>query len=117
MLSLAGWIPIIGPVIDGVVHIYTQMTNTQVQKETVELQSVNAVTLGFLHEIGVRIGRDMIMFPGSIYCGTIIWDRYMEIRHPELVWGVLPLTGSMEYLPYALLTFFFGSSFLYWTRK
>lgn len=117
MLSIATWIPIIGPIIDGVVSVYKQFTNTEVQKETVELQSSNALTIAFLHDIGVRLCRDIIMFPGSVYCGTIIWDKLMAIRHPELVWGVLPLTGTLGYLPYALLTFFFGSAYLLWNRK
>lgn len=122
--SVAAIIPIFGPIIDGVVSIYKQKTNTEVTKikldnaMTVEgMQDSNQLVTLFASDVMVKVCRDIIMVPGSIYCGTIIWDRFMALRHPELIWGVLPLQGAMEYLPYALLTFFFGSAFLYWKRK
>lgn len=122
--SIASIIPILGPIFDGIVSIYKQKTNTEVTKIKMEddltvqaMQSSNQLVSLFASDIMVRVCRDIIMFPGSIYCGIIIWDRFMAIRHPDLVWGVLPLQGAMEYLPYALLTFFFGSAFLYWKRK
>jgi hypothetical protein len=122
--SVASIIPIVGPIIDGVVNIYKQKTSTDVEKKRIDadldkeaMQTTNALVTTFANDVMVKVCRDIIMVPGSIYCGTIIWDRFMDIRHPEWVWGVLPLQGAMEYLPYALLTFFFGSAFLYWKRK
>lgn len=122
--TAASFIPIFGPIIDGAVSIYKQKTNTDVTKIKMDneltvqgMQASNQLVTLFADNVMVRVCRDIIMVPGSIYCGTIIWDRFMDIRHPELVWGVLPLQGAMEYLPYALLTFFFGSAFIYWKRK
>jgi len=122
--SLTSLIPVLGPIIDGVVSIYKQKTDTDVQKLTINtnadvayMQSTNQLVSSFASDAMVRACRDIIMVPGSIYCGAIIWDRFMDLRYPGLVWGVLPLQGAMEYLPYALLTFFFGSAFLYWNRK
>jgi len=121
---MLSWIPILGPVIDGLTTVYKSFTDTKVKIATIKsnediavMQTSNDLTKAFVNDIGVRLCRDIIMFPGSVYCGTIIWDRFMDIRHPELVWGVLPLQGAMEYLPFALLTFFFGSAYLYWNRK
>lgn len=122
--SVATFIPIVGPIIEGVTTIYKQKTDTKVAlvKEdnalTVqEMSSANQVTSMFVSDVAVRICRDIIMFPGSIFCGTIIWDRWIELRYPDLVWGVKPLMGSMEYLPHILLLFFFGSAALYWMKK
>lgn len=122
--AVASIIPVFGPIIDGVVSIYKQKTNTDVTKIKMEddftvqgMQASNQLVNLFASDAMVKACRDIIMVPGSIYCGTIIWDRFMDLRHPELVWGVLPLQGAMEYLPYALLTFFFGSAFLFWKRK
>lgn len=122
--SLASFIPIVGPIIDGVVSIYKQKTDTEVTKIKMDddltvqaMQSSNQLVSLFASDVMVRVCRDIIMFPGSIYCGTIIWDRFMDTRHPELVWGVLSLQGAMEYLPFALLTFFFGSAFIYWNKR
>lgn len=124
LAAIASIIPVFGPIIDGVVNIYKQKTNTEVSKmkinadfDTQAMQTTNALVTTFASDVMVRVCRDIIMVPGSVYCGTIIWDRFISLRHPELVWGVLPLQGAMEYLPYALLTFFFGSAFLYWKRR
>lgn len=121
---MLGWIPVIGPIIEGIVSIFNKKMDTDVQQAKIKsetdiavYQTTNDLTRAFVNDIGVRVCRDIIMFPGSIYCGTIIWDRFMDIRHPDWVWGVLPLQGAMEYLPYALLTFFFGSAYLSWSRK
>lgn len=124
LAAIASIVPILGPIFNGVVSIYKQKTDTDVTKIKMEndmtvqgMQSSNQLVTLFANDVMVKVCRDIIMVPGSIYCGTIIWDRFMAIRYPELVWGVLPLQGAMEYLPYALLTFFFGSAFLYWKRK
>lgn len=124
LAAIASIIPILGPIFNGVVSIYKQKTDTEVTKIKMEndmtvegMKDSNQLVTLFANDVMVKVCRDIIMVPGSIYCGTIIWDRFMDIRYPELVWGVLPLQGAMEYLPYALLTFFFGSAFLYWKRK
>lgn len=121
---MLGWLPIIGPVIEGIVAVIKGRQDTSVKMATLasgerveQIKASNDLTKAFVDDVGVRICRDMIMFPGSIYCGTIIWDRFMDQRHPELVWGVLPLQGAIEYLPYALLTFFFGSAYLMWKQR
>lgn len=124
LAGLLSLLPIVGPIVDGIVAVVKGHQDTTVKLAQTEAGvttsafSATTQTLEiFKNDIGVRICRDIIMFPGSIYCGTIIWDRFMALRHPDLVWGVLPLQGAMEYLPYALLTFFFGAAFLYWKRK
>lgn len=125
MLSLVGWLPIIGPIIDGIVSIFNKKQDTELGKYTVDgqvaqtqMQSANALAIAFMHDIPVRIARDMIMFPGSVWCGLVVWDKIVAIKYPWLVWGVLPLAKSgMDYLPYALLAFFFGAGAIMWTRK
>lgn len=122
--ALTSLIPILGPLIDGAVSIYKQKTDVEVTKLKINtdadvalIQSTDQLVKAFASDAMVRACRDIIMVPGSVYCGTIIWDRFMDHRHPEWVWGVLPLQGAMEYLPHALLAFFFGSAFLYWKRR
>jgi hypothetical protein len=112
-----GWIPIIGPIIDGIVSMFNKIQDKDIVKiktdGTVDIASIKAaqeVTSSFKDDIGVRLARDIIMFPGSIWCGIYIWDKIMALRYPDLVWGVASLDGPMFMLPYALLTFFFGMS-------
>jgi hypothetical protein len=122
--SVATFIPVVGPIVDGIVTIFKNRSDAKVATAKIDsdervqtMQASNSLVSLFVNDVMVRVCRDIIMFPGSIYCGTIIWDRWVEIRHPELVWGVKPLMGSMELLPFALLTFFFGSAYLYWTQR
>lgn len=121
---MLSWIPLLGPIIDGIVSIFTKVEDTQLGKYKVDgevfvqaTQSSTAITLAFLHDIPVRIARDIIMFPGSIWCGLYIWDKIVAHKYPHLVWVVMPLDGPMVYLPYALMTFFFGMSYLTWKAK
>lgn len=125
MLSLLGWIPVIGPLIDGIVSIFGKFQDTKVAQYKVDgevavqtIQSSTAITLGFMNDIPIRIARDLVMFPGSVWCGLFVWDKIVEHRYPDLVWVVHPLNGPMEYLPFALMTFFFGMSAMNtWNRK
>lgn len=124
MLGLLGWLPVIGPIIDGVVSIFNKRQDTSVAKYKVDgevdkelIQSNTSIVLAFVNDIPVRIARDIIMFPGSIWCGLYIWDKIVEKRYPGLVWVVHPLDGPMTILPLALLTFFFGMSALGTFRK
>lgn len=121
---MLSWIPLLGPIIDGIVSIFTKVEDTDLGKYKVDgevfnqsTQSATLITLAFQHDIPVRLARDMIMFPGSAWCGLYIWDKIVEHRYPWLVWVVHPLDGPMIYLPYALMTFFFGMSYLTWKNK
>lgn len=112
---MLGWLPIIGPIIDGAVSIWKSYQDTSLGKYKVDGQVVveawkaaNELTLGFQNNIPVRLARDMLMFPGSLWCGLYIWGRTWDIYAPSLVIPVKTLDGPMEYLPYALMTFFFG---------
>lgn len=125
--GLSGLIPILGPLIQGVSGIVSTISNAKVQTlqteagvATAGMQATNQLVLAFANDAAVRACRDIIMFPGSIYCGTYIWDRWIEIQYPSLVWGVKSLEGPLAYLPFALLTFFFGAAFVYfnpWKQK
>lgn len=114
---MLSWIPFVGPIIDGVVSIFTKMQDTSLGKYKVDgdvavqtIKSGNEVTLAFINEIPVRIARDMIMFPGSAWCGLYIWDKIVNFHYPQLVFKVASLDGPMVNLPFALMAFFFGVS-------
>lgn len=115
MLSVLGWLPVIGPIIDGVVSIFSKFQDTQLGKYKIDgdvtvaqWTSANNIAIAFKDSIPVRLARDIVMFPGSIWCGLYIWGRTWDIYAPWMVIPVKSLEGPMAYLPYALLTFFFG---------
>ncbi len=120
---MLSWIPLLGPIIDGITSIWTSFQNTKLGKYKVDgevyqaqLTANNDITLAFIRDIPVRLARDIVMFPGSVWCGIYIWDKIVGHHYPELVFGVLPLSGPMVYLPYALMAFFFGSAAMNWNK-
>src|SRR6185436_16922477 len=103
--AIAGVLPVIGPIVQGIGGIVSTVINGKVQIAQTEagvttagLQSTNQLVMAMASDAAVKFCRDIIMFPGSIYCGTIIWDRWVEMKYPALVWGVKPLQGPLEYL-------------------
>lgn len=113
-----GWIPIIGPIIDGIVSIFGKFEDTQLGKLKIDgdvaITQVNAsrdTLRDFKDDIGVRLARDIILFPTSVWTGLIVWDKIVAIRFPDLVWSVSPLSTEtgLAMLPYAVLTFLFGA--------
>lgn len=104
------WIPIIGPVIDGIVSIFVKTKDTQLEKHKVDTKaSVDTLAI-FKDDIGVRISRDLIMFPTAVWTALIVWDTIVEHRFPHMVFvvGKFKDGSGLEMLPYAVLTFLFG---------
>lgn len=114
-LGLLSFIPLLGPIIDGIVSIWTKAKDTEVAKykvdgevHSVEVQASTQTTIAFKDDIGVRFCRDLVMLPGSIWCALYLWDKIVAHHYPTLVYDVAPLDGPLAVLPVALLTFYFG---------
>lgn len=115
MLSLLTWIPIIGPIIQGLFSFLNKVQDkeiVQIQTDgTTKVAAIKAsadVTIAAQNDIGVRLCRDIIMLPGSTWCGLYLWDKIMAHHYPWLVWDVAGLDGPLALLPHALLVYFFG---------
>lgn len=124
MLSLLQLIPVVGQLIEAGVAIVKGRQDTEVKKADIEagvtkeaMTATNTLTIAFISDVWVRACRDLLMTMGTVYSATIIWDRWIEIKFPWLVWGVKPLQGSLEYFPYILMAFFFGSAAVWAFRK
>lgn len=115
MLSLLTWIPILGPIVQGLFSFLNKVQDKEiVQIQTDGTTSVEAIKASaqVIHDtqddIGVRLSRDLIMFPGSAWCALYMWDKIVDHHYPDLVWNVAALDGPLAILPSALLVFFFG---------
>ena len=120
-----GWIPIIGPIIDGVVHIFTKYEDTQLGKYTVDgkvdVESMKASTNiieATKDDIGIRLLRDCAITMPVAWSALIGWDTIVAIRYPALMFHVAPYPESVQWLPYASLMFLLGNiGFNAWKRK
>jgi hypothetical protein len=116
MLSaILGFIPILGPLIQGVSSIFSSVYSEKAVAVKADAdvtiagwKSANDLTIAFQNNTAVNIARDIVMYPGALWCGLYIWGRTWDIYAPWLVIPVKTLDGPMAYLPFALLTFFFG---------
>lgn len=113
---MLGWIPIIGPIIDGIVSIFKKYKDV----EAIKYQTDGQVSIeGFKasaqiiestkDDIGVRLLRDVALTPPVIWSSIIGWDTIVATRYPELMFHIPPYPPSVEYIPYAALVFLFGN--------
>lgn len=109
---LLGWLPIIGPIIDGVFSVAKNLTDNKAKKDANNLQEIQArleVMKAFKDDIMTRLCRDLIMFPVAVWCAIGTWDTIVALRFNELKFGIASFpTGPLEYLPFAVLAFLFG---------
>lgn len=119
-----GWIPIIGPIINGIVSCFTSFQNTQVAKYTVDgkidveaMEASTQLAIATETDIGVRLARDLIMFPVAVWTALITWDNIVTYEYHGLFIKIAGYPPTLEFLPYAVLTFLFGSTALVlWKR-
>lgn len=130
MLALAlGWLPIVGPIIQGVVSIFTKKMDTDVSKLTITRNSdveEAKVSAQIIHDtqdsIGLRLMRDIVCFPVVVWVFLVSWDTILAentwVSH-EWMWHTAGFDKtSAPYLPYAVITFLLGNIGLnMWNRK
>lgn len=127
------WLPIIGPIIQGLfttgASIYSKFKDTELGKlqttrtNDLEEAKVSAQIIATTNDnIGVRLCRDLICFPISVWTALLVWDTIIaestHIGH-DWMWHVASFdkTGA-PYLPYAVITFLLGNIGInMWNRK
>lgn len=115
------WIPLIGPILQGVTSIFTSWTNKAIsfrQADVSEAQVSEKIIQDTKDDIPLRIMRDMICFPVALWCLAIGYDTLIAAYRPDLMYIVPPFPETVGYLPYVVLTFLFGNIGLnIWNRK
>lgn len=109
---LLGWIPIIGPIVDGLVSIVRGRQNVEVEKAKLSVEELR-VRLTYLEavkdQIDIRIARDLIIFPVAVWCAIGTWDTIMAISYRNLMFHIEKFPpGPLEYLPFAVLAYLLG---------
>ncbi len=122
---MLAFLPIIGPIIQGIVSIFTKSMDTKVAvlktERTADVQEAQ-VSEQIIHDtqddIGLRLMRDLLCFPTVVWACIIGWDTIVAFRWPWLKFGVPPYPDSVGYLPYAVVVFLLGNIGLnIWKRK
>jgi|ERR1051326_2502912 hypothetical protein len=105
------WIPILGPLIDGIVRIFSGFTDTKIAtiKANAEISKELARTVQVYHDDpGFKLSRDIVLFPAAIWTSLVTWDNIVIHHWPSLVWTVEKYPPGLEFFPYAVLTALLG---------
>jgi len=125
MGAFLAFLPILGPIIQGITSIFTKAMDTKVEvlKTTrgADVQEAQ-VSAQIIHDtqddIGLRLMRDMLCFPTVAWATLIGWDTIVAFRYPNLMFHVPTYPESVSYLPYAVVVFLLGNIGLnIWKRK
>lgn len=130
MLSILSFIPIIGPILQGllgpIVSIFSKFEDTKVQTLTVERNTEvdeAKVSAQIIHDteddIGLRLMRDMVCFPVVLWSMLIGWDTIIaNTNFKDWMWHVANYPDTVSYLPYAVMVFLLGNIGInMWSRK
>lgn len=110
------WIPIIGPVIDGIVSIWKGYQNVDIQKYTIDgkvdiaaFQAASANISATKDDIGIRLLRDLALTPAIVWVTLIGWDTILAEHAPTYMWHVAKWPDSISYYPALALGFLLGN--------
>lgn len=119
------FLPIIGPIINGIINavttIFTKQQDITIEKVKVGgqtrisdnqtdlgvIQARSAVAIAFQNDLGVKLCRDLIMFPIALWTACIAYVYTFESVIPAYTWTVHALPESIAYIPYAVIAFLF----------
>ncbi len=116
MLSILTWIPILGPIIEGVFGWLNKRQDNALEQfkagRTSDLEE-SKVAANIIEttkdDIGIRLARDIIIFPVAVWTALIGWDTINALRFPGVMFHVDKYPESVTYLPYAVITFLLGN--------
>lgn len=117
MLAAAlAFIPILGPIIQGLFGIFTKLSDNKLATLKVERGSdieeakVSADIIKTTQDdVALRLMRDLLCFPTVAWATLIGWDTIVAIRYPGLMFHVEKYPDSVAYLPYAVVVFLLGN--------
>lgn len=120
------WIPIIGPIIQGIVSIFTKVEDTKLGKYKVDgsvdiegMQASEQIIHDTNDDIALRIMRDMACFPVVVWTMFMGWDTIIAKTSWKVYqWHLPDYPEPVRYIPYVILAFLFGNiGFSVWKRK
>lgn len=109
--SMLSWIPILGPIIDGLTKIaggFFSTKQAQIEADVQTSQIIAHTTEAFHDDPGFRLLRDLAFVPAVVFIAVVGWDGLVVHHYPHLYWEVAAFPQGLEWYPYAALTALFG---------
>ena len=111
MLSALGWIPILGPIIQGLTSIYSKFKDNQLGMRQAEVseEQVSADIIAHTDSIGLRLARDLYCAPAIIHLWMTSWDCYIAKTHKSWMLHPVEYPPSYSWYTYTVAVFLVGS--------
>jgi hypothetical protein len=125
MLSILSVIPIVGPIVQGVIDLFKQRADVDLQKtldanktalgkqtdanktDVAVLQTRLALALATKDDLGVKLMRDLIMYPVAVW--NLMYFYHLTFPNYSLAVNTPP--ESMQYIPYAIIAYLFVTAY------
>lgn len=123
---MLAFLPIIGPIIQGIISIFTKAMDTKVEvlktergTEVEEAKVSAQIIASTQDDIGLRLMRDMYCFPAVVQVLLTGWDGLVaENSWNTYMWHVAKFPPSLEWYPYSVAVFLLGNIGInMWNRK
>lgn len=129
MLSILSVLPIVGPIIQGVVDIFNKKADVDLQK-TVDanktslgkqvdanktdvsiIQTRAGILLAYKDDLGLKLMRDVIIYPVAVWNLLFYYNLTFKGLIPDHVWDVGTPPDAMQYIPYAVIAYLFATAY------
>lgn len=122
---MLSWIPLIGPIIQGILNtaasMYGKFKDTEVAKRTADTADAQVgaqIIQSNMQYLSIRIMTDAALIMPVVWSFLIGWDTIVALRYPYLKFNVSDYPEGVRYIPYAALAFLFGVLGMnMWARK
>lgn len=129
MLSILSVIPVIGPIVQGVVDLFKQRADVDLQKtldanktalgkstdanktDVAVLQTRLALALATKDDLGPKLMKDIIMYPVAVWTLLYYYSLTFKGLIPDHVWEIGVPPESMQYIPYAVIAYLFVTAY------
>lgn len=118
---------LLGPIIGGVTSIFGKYWDSKVALARTDADVTKTETTASVNIIkateedwGVRLARDVLIWPWAVWGGAIGWDSLIAKTHPT--WMLHPVDippgATWGYMPYAVVIFLLGNiGFEIWKKR
>lgn len=126
MLSFLGWIPVLGPILQGLFGFAGKFLGTKVaihQTDATRDVEEARVSAQIIHDtnndITIRLLRDCVLFFPVVWSMLIGWDTIIaKTSWKVYMWHVADYPPDVAYIPYAAMVFLLGNIGInMWNRK
>lgn len=125
MLSFLSFLPILGPIFQSLADAWGKHEDITLQKQVdvnrtalgkqqdenktdvAIIQSRAQVAIAFKDDPGVRLIRDLVMFPIAVWTSAYFYT----LTVPQYAWHVETPPTAMQYIPYAVIAFLFATAY------